>query len=129
MDVVTLRVLAPKSKMNFGKFADMTVKDAIIADRDYLIWVYYHCSNISFNDEILNELEIIPIQKPGISNSMFFECKKRYSMKHFTKEQQEHYRFIKYRNRKRAAIAAVVRDAKSYPTKGALAWKNQGHTK
>lgn len=129
MDVVTLRVLTPKSKMNFGKFADMTVKDAMIADRDYLVWVYYHCSNISFNDEILNELEIIPIPKPGVNDRIFFECKKRYSMKHFTKEQQEHHRFVKYHNRKRAAKAAVARDAKSYPTKAALTWKNQGHVK
>ena len=81
MDRVTLRKLAYKSTMNFGKYADYTVQQVLdqnpIDGRKYLIWVYYNSSNISFNDLILEKLGIKKentIKKPGklASKELFY---------------------------------------------------------
>ena len=58
-DVVLLRKLTLKSTLNFGKFADLTVQQCInTKKRKYLRWVYFNCSNITFMDELLDELKI-----------------------------------------------------------------------
>lgn len=67
---VTLRVLTMKSKLGFGQYADYTIERIFINQKqDYLQWVYYYCSNISFCDEILEKLKIKDwvIKKPGIT--------------------------------------------------------------
>ena len=69
MTFTQLRTLAPKSLMLFGKFADCTVDQLMVLNRRvYLRWVYYNCSMISFNDHILECLDITNkwcIDKPG----------------------------------------------------------------
>ena len=72
MDRVALRTLTFKSTLNFGKYADYTVQQVIdqnpIDGINYLVWVYYNSSNISFNIEVLSKLGInedIKIKKPG----------------------------------------------------------------
>lgn len=61
-DVTLLRKLTLKSIMNFGKFFDLTVQQCIDTKKKvYLRWVYFNCSNITFMDEILNEINI-PIE-------------------------------------------------------------------
>jgi len=69
MDVILLRKLSSKSLLGFGKYADMTVSQVIAINKKiYLKWCYYNLSNISFIDEILDELYIIGdyvIEKPG----------------------------------------------------------------
>lgn len=58
-DVVLLRKLTLKSTLNFGKFADRTVQQCIdLRNRKYLRWVYFNCSNITFMDDVLDELRI-----------------------------------------------------------------------
>lgn len=58
-DVVLLRKLTRKSVMNFGKYFDLTVQQCIdTKKKQYLIWVYFNMSNISFVDELLDELKI-----------------------------------------------------------------------
>lgn len=58
-DVVLLRKLTLKSTLNFGKFADLTVQQCIdTKKRKYLRWVYFNCSNITFMDDVLDELKI-----------------------------------------------------------------------
>lgn len=60
-DVVLLRKLTAKSTMRFGKFADLTVQQCLdTKKRKYLRWVYFNCSNITFTDELLDEL-FIPV--------------------------------------------------------------------
>lgn len=45
--------------MNFGRYADMTVQQIIDMHREcYLIWVYCNMSNISFNKDILDYLNV-----------------------------------------------------------------------
>ena len=69
---IRLRTLALASVMNFGRHYDMTVQQIIdlmkVDGFRYLTWVYYNCSNISFNAQILETLGIYgenTIQKPG----------------------------------------------------------------
>ena len=71
--ITLLRTMTLKSPMKFGKWYDLTVGDIINSKGyygiDYLVWVYYSASKISFNDEVLNILGIIDesqlIEKPG----------------------------------------------------------------
>ena len=77
MDMVLLRKLTRKSTLNFGKYADYTVDQVLtknpIDGINYLVWVYYNSSNISFVDEILLQLGITEenrIEKPGKLSSV-----------------------------------------------------------
>ena len=74
---MVLRKLALKSIFNFGKCYDYTVSQALSLNKHhYLIWVYYNCSHISFNDEILMILDITKerqIKKPGVHRSYYEE--------------------------------------------------------
>ena len=72
MDTTVLRKLTLKSQMKFGKYYDLTVGQIIDSmgtkGIKYLVWVYYCSSKITFMDEILDELCILPenrIDKPG----------------------------------------------------------------
>ena len=59
--VVLLRKMTNKSVMNFGKYFDLTVQQILdTKKRKYLRWVYFNCSNITFTDELLDEL-LIPV--------------------------------------------------------------------
>lgn len=73
MDVLRLRKLSWKSLIGFGKFADMTVHQVYsLKHTQYLRWVYFNSSKISFTDEILDLL--IPkgfrIDKPGKNENL-----------------------------------------------------------
>jgi hypothetical protein len=58
---VLLRKLTNKSILKFGKFAELTVQQCIdTKKKKYLRWVYFNCSNITFTDELLDEL-LIPV--------------------------------------------------------------------
>lgn len=69
---MTFRTLTKKSRFNFGRYADYTVGDIIDIrqQREYVIWVYYNCSHISFMPEILEQCCIEPITKPGTAPEM-----------------------------------------------------------
>lgn len=70
MSAVLLRTLTRKSKFGFGKHADHTVQNVLDRkNKDYISWVYYNSSNITFTDDILDELDIWEenrIKKPVI---------------------------------------------------------------
>lgn len=74
MSFTHLRTLAPQSVMLFGKFTDCTVDQLMVLNRHvYLRWVYYNCSMISFNEHILECLDITDewlIDKPGTNPEM-----------------------------------------------------------
>ena len=64
MDVPLLRTLSFKSKLGFGKYADMTVYEIINLDKsDYLRWIYYNVNGISFNNEVLFKIRIFYREK------------------------------------------------------------------
>lgn len=66
---VRLRTLTHKSIIGFGKHTDMSVYQMLcIKNYRYLRWIYFNSSKISFIDEILDEINLLPefrIKKPG----------------------------------------------------------------
>lgn len=75
MDVLRLRTMARKSTFHFGKFRDISVQQVINSDRTwYLVAVYYNMGNMSYQDDILDELGIcgeLKIEKPGSNPDVF----------------------------------------------------------
>ena len=71
MATTLLRKLSRKSQLKFGSMADMTVQMAIdlgLKGKTKLVWYYYHSSNITYMDDILDELKIteeLRIKKPS----------------------------------------------------------------
>lgn len=74
---VLLRKLAWKSILSFGQYEGCSLRQAYDNERDngkaYLAWMYYHLTNISFIDEIIDELGLIRIDKPGKKPEVFRE--------------------------------------------------------
>lgn len=131
MDRTLLRKLTWKSKLGFGKYADMTVKSIFIADRDYLGFVYYNCDMIDFCDEIKQELQLIEIAKPGKSP----ETKPKWEYKvgqSMIDEQRMHYFAARKVGKKRLAYAKLVnaeRSERRNTRRGILQARNHGHLK
>lgn len=78
--VTLLRKLTRKSTMKFGQFGDCCVQELLNKYKyDYLRWVYYNCSKITFTDDILDEINIpvrFRIDKPSIDSSKHEELRK-----------------------------------------------------
>lgn len=60
------RVLTKNSILDFGKYKYQEIGNIIKVNPNYIAWLYYMNSYISFPSDILKELEITPINKPGI---------------------------------------------------------------
>lgn len=77
MDVTLLRTLTKKSKLGFGRYADLTVQEVLDARATaYIRFLYYNYSGISFTEDILRRVHIINgafdnrIQKPGTNKEL-----------------------------------------------------------
>lgn len=74
MDVTRLRTMARKSVFHFGKYMMSTVQQVLdLKAYRALRYYYYHCSNISFLPDILDEIGIpekYRIAKPGTDVEM-----------------------------------------------------------
>lgn len=131
MDRVLLRKLGWKSRLGFGKYADMTVKDVYIADKDYLGFVYYNCSMIDFCDEIKLALQLLEILKPGKAP----EIKRKweiYVCQSMTDEERMHYFVARKRGKARRAKARLARaeeNERINSRRGILQARNHGHLK
>ena len=66
---ILLRKLTYKSILKFGKYAELSIQEIInLGKKNYLRWIYFNSSMISFTDIILTELSINKeyiINKPG----------------------------------------------------------------
>lgn len=125
--VTKLRIMTKKSRLNFGRYDGMTIGDIMATSPKYIAFVYYNISPISFCDEILDELVIPRIDKPGTNKDMYFEYLNKLR-DCYTEEEQEHYRFKKYWAGKRAARARKARVDKEYyynSKKSRMQTKNQ----
>jgi len=77
MATTLLRKLSRKSQLKFGSMSDMTVQMAIdigLKGRAKLVWYYYNSSNITYMDDILDELGItenLRIEKPSKNHYLF----------------------------------------------------------
>lgn len=67
--VTTLRKLTKKSRIGFGKHADLTVQQLLdLHEGPYLVWMYYCCAEIDFFPDVLDSIYIKEenrIKKPG----------------------------------------------------------------
>jgi hypothetical protein len=68
-----LRIMTLKSKLNFGKYENLTIQEIInLRHTQYLRYVYYSFEGLSFNEEVLkligviNEFNDNRITKPGV---------------------------------------------------------------
>jgi hypothetical protein len=128
MDVPILRKLTEKSILGFGKYADCAVKHLLdINETQYLRWVYFNSSRITFIDEILDKIRIpieFRINKPGTNSEMHEKCNE-YNLNKlngFTKfKKQQHSK----RKRKARLISKLRVDSMKY-TKGIMQAINQG---
>lgn len=134
MDRVQLRVLAPKSRMGFGKWEMETVADLLaIGQERYLVWAYYNASNISFSDEILDRLKCERITKPGTDPNKYKDWQRLRDDAFFSQlnEEQKMHAIVKRRAiAKRKSVAKAVRGS-HYATesKGKMQARNHGHIK
>ena len=122
-----LRVLTKKSKIGFGKHADMTVGDIIICDNGYIAWLYYNMAGITFCNEILDEFGFVRIDKPGTDKDAQREWRMRQS-EDYTDEERLHYKFRHHQiQRKVAKRRLSVAIGKENLSKGQLQAINHGH--
>ena len=130
-----LRTLTEKSTIGFGKYSEMRVGEVleIAGGPYYLSWVYYNCSMISFDEDILNRIGIfnkLLIEKPGKNPQMYEDVfgNRRAAFLWGHKGCSEH-RVVKKRmrkNKKRDYVNFKVRDERTYSKKN-MQSKNQGH--
>ena len=138
--------MTEKSKLGYGKFADYTVNDLLHCfgwkGKQYLRWSYFNLSNISFMDNILDELKIpedMRIAKPGVDKEAWERLRERLARNGFEEkygEMTEQQRMIALVGRKRrkqngrlmVCIRKEVSEAGKH-NKAGMAWKNQGHKK
>ncbi len=126
MDTILLRTLTRKSKLGFGKYADMPIQQIFdYNDKMYLRYIYLNLEGITFTDDILREIPIYEnerIIKPGKNPEMTiikdFELDgfKKYVYNKTTKHRQK----AKYTSYRKSTN-------KQYFKKGILQAKNQGH--
>ena len=124
-----LRTLTEKSTLGFGKYSDLKVGDLIVSKKHgYLIWVYYNCSMIDYNDEVLQLLHIDEewqIDKPGIEPGKDQEL-----LKYYLDGLAGRYKFKLVSHNKRVK-KAIQRERcyryRNVETKASLQGKNQGH--
>lgn len=121
------RIMTEKSILGFGQYSDLRVGDVLKIDADYIAWAYYTLSMVSFKADILEALDITPIEKPGVSEEAF-KAWKRKASEQYTKEEREHFHYALKRADKKAALHRLceAKRATSF-TKGQLQALNHGH--
>ena len=81
MDILRLRTMARKSTFHFGALKDVSVQQALNLGRKWkLVAIYYYMGNISYQDDILEELGItgdLVIDKPGLNRDMMEKWKEK----------------------------------------------------
>jgi len=132
-DVTLLRTLTRKSILKFGQYSDLQVQNLLDLQRyKYLRWVYFNCSNISFMDDILDEIKIplhFRIVKPSknpdlhikLQEAIFENLTDEYKEMYLKKQQK-----IKKKIRKGLAINKIKQNENCYK-KDYLRRKNQGN--
>lgn len=142
MDRVLYRKLTRKSKLGFGRYHDMTVGDLLncmgYVGKDYLRWCYFNCSNITFFDDILDELEIpeeFRFTKPGSYPEDYENYVKERKQRKFNEiygELDDKEKLIALTQRKIRKLNGrkmhcLRSELSSKESAGSMQWKNQGH--
>ena len=124
------RICTRKSRLGFGKYGELyTVGDILKVDPPYLVWCYTAMEQISFTADILEELGIAPIKKPGTDKDAYFAWRRERSAQ-FTPEERMHGAYKKKLREKSRAVAELMAAKRSTSlTKGQLQAINHGHIK
>ena len=136
MEAIRLRTMTWKSVLSEGQYGGCTVRMAYDNERSegpsYLAWLYYHCSNISFCEEILNEIDLIPelrIEKPGKNPSMFGMWRAHYFELHYADMSEKEYmgsaNHLKAQRRKKYRLKHKQIEDRFEKTKSQLQTRNQ----
>lgn len=142
---ILLKKLTEKSMIPAGKNAGCYVGEILQRSKISLIYSYFHYSNITFTDEILDKLRIEPedrIAKPGKDPSKFEHYSNRnlymsaITLATTATEDGDHTKvkmaanaIVRARKRginKSRYKALIERERRSF-SRGALQRKNQGH--
>lgn len=110
--VTKLRVLARKSVFGFGKHHDKTVAEVLIRDKTYIAFAYYRLDAVSFAEDILDEMDLIRIEKPGTSEETF-RAWRRAQKENYTEEERRRGWMIHKRIEKSVARNKAARVEKS----------------
>jgi len=126
------RILTPLSRFKFGKYADRKVSE-ILGRREYsyLIWIYFNCSHIDFNEEIKEILLLdasMTIPKPGTDKDR--DIKEHVQLLHDSRHgelsdlDRMKYAMNKKKNRR---VVQRIHEKSQRRTAETLARQNQGH--
>lgn len=137
---ILLRTLTRKSIIDGGKNKGLTVQEVLSKSKVDLIYSYFNYSNITFMDDILDELKIYPedrIAKPGKDPEKFEKYKDR-NLRMFVKmklgvktiEETNGAYFAYKKNYTKAKFKArykglIERERKQF-SKGAMQRRNHG---
>ena len=130
MSILLLRKMTFKSKIGFGRYPDLTVKELIdIGKASELIYMYYGLDRIDFVQEVKDELCIEEITKPGKildrieKNNICYKCIGLYMEKGKLKDEKF---AIKIGNYKKAEDKCKLKIAKSKTNWAASKIVNRG---
>lgn len=115
-----------------GKRVDDVYKSGITG-KEYVGWVYYNMEMVDYDQNIINELGLQPIEKPGKNEEMF----KVWRDANFSEEEKaglykgalgriSHSASMKRKIQNKRYGNFIRGDERAF-TKGKMAWKNQGH--
>ena len=124
----TKRILTLKSKLGFGKYADVTISDIIKINKcDYLRWVYFNYNGIDFLPEVLNVIHI-PLEyrlvKPDKNPDILTEVNLKADEKHKYRYDKEK---IVDKDLEKIKMCKKKKKKKFFESKISLMNKNHGH--
>lgn len=127
-DVVLLRKLTEKSTLKFGMYGDVPIYNLLdLKKYSYLRWVYYNSSNITFLNNILEEIGITKeyyIDKPGKNTELGIELNDIKKSKMPFKSKQHIKKVIRCSKISKKMSKTTVNNFKY--SKGSLQAKNHG---
>ena len=132
MDVVLLRTLTRKSILNFGRHAPIPIGDLVDLQKvNYLRWIYYNYEGLTFTEDILTDINILPehrIKKPGKDPELHLKTQneKMKFIKEYYPVNYKRLMAIKKKGRNESSKRKYSMN-KIYSTKSVLQSKNQGH--
>lgn len=141
MENVLLRKKTKKAKLGVGRYAELTVENVLANDPSYISWVYFCVRDITFTDDILDELKIdesLRIDKPGVSRTNYYKNKDAQRDNWIAESENEHQRMIRRmivgrsiakRRRIKFRREAILGERRNdrLQNRARLAWRNQGH--
>lgn len=124
---MALRKLTRKSTLSFGKYGFDTVEKILNDDPQYIVWVYYNKPEVTFFDDILEEVGLVGrfvIDKPSSDPDKFWDDEGRKELKKKVYTDQEKGMMIKkkYQDKK-----ASIKRENRWESKASFKAKSMGN--